>query len=921
MGRQTKLSEMVVAMKEKAENAYLNGEIATARHLASVALENWPDGASVKEICWCFAILLHCYKNDTDYYWMSRRFYIDNIDNPFEKKCRFSMDDAVEGELIAFAMEILRPTISADMMARWRENFLKMTEPKLNDDVSTALLLETVIEMSCFWGMDEWETVGMHFATALTIKNGYVSSEVTQCVQRLSLQMRILSGKDIHDEELSFLRPVEALLARAWKAYYCSDFQVLDNLIPKLSNAVACGDEHFLAVQGIATATKFQRSIAQNQASQRNCPAEEQEEIDAVGSTVSPKKVPQSDKKEDHVEPWEYAKYYRYQRFETERPLAAFFALREANAQKIAHQIREKELSENQIAFQCWELFRLLPSLWGSSLKYWDVLSLIKLFELKMEFHWASASYFKNREYSGKANQAVDAIIFGIMSLSSEPYKRKDAKQLIGILEQYGNDKDIQRLYKFIFEEAPPVTWNLCVEWLRLLGDLLPENNLQKCLDWTEKYHEKAGTLLTTFNVEEYYYLHPILQNYALSKAERESLRFHFEKMFQCPPHKANEFKIVLWYLADNDWVMCQEFMEKMISWDNYPRTQAIIINSCADLVRHNQKTLEFCTELLETISSKTNCELYSRFAQVIHNPQIAKVPNLEDVYTALQNAVESSSASGYNSEAFQKVYDHVEGFNWSNVDGKSLQPILEIAVPILSGEKTVHPLYIVNTLSVLCRMFQSAKADAKQLLIDTLLEHTGMFENLLHSKKQDPQAWDSFTFDLYRPELLHNELLLTFCQNYDEMTLEQKRVVLSYAEKKLYYFSKHAYYPTYLFMKASMDDISLYSYTHSGFAELRMAAAGDAQKEGAILSEIFRGVKSVREVSGEIPNVEMAKTFINSVLELGANSLNAANRLEAANLLKNLPQDWLMELQDIKERLAADKRKSVQNAISGGRN
>lgn len=912
MDKQSKLSEMVVAMKEKAENAYLNGEIATARHLATVALENWPNGASIKEISWCFAILLHCYKNDTDYSWMNRQFYNND---PFEKKYRFSIDNVPEGELIAFAMEILRPSISSEMMKKWRERFLLMTEPGLDDDVSTALLLETVIEMSCFFGMEEWETVGMHFAAILKSKEGYVSSKVSQCVKRLSLQMRILSGTAIHSEELGFLQPVEALLARAWEAYFCSNFQALDSLIPKLSNAVSCGDEHFLAVQGIATATGLQRRIALDRASQKDSSTEEQAELDPVGSTVCIKKAPKIHKKEERTEPWEYAKYYRYQRFETERSLAAFLALREAKAEKVAHQVREKELSEEKRASQCWELFRILPSLWGSALKYWDLLSLIKLFELKMEFHWASASYFKRGVYSGEADQAVDAIICGIMSLNSDPYKRKDVNQLIGILEQYGSDKAIQRLYYFIFMEAPPVAWNLCVEWLRLLGDLLPESDLQLCLDWTSNYHEKADSLLTAFNIEEYYYLHPILQHYTLNKAERKSLRFHFERMFQNPLDKNNEFKTILLYLADNDWAMCQALMKKMLSWDNYPWTQAFIINSCADLVRHNPKTLAFCTGLLEKIGSKTNCELYSRFAKVIRSPQAAEAPNLDDVYTALQNAVESCSASGYNSAPFQNVYDHVEGFNWSNIDGKSLQPILEIAVPILSGEKIVYPLYVRDILSVLCRMFQSATIDAKRLLIDTLLKYIGTLENLLQPQEREPQVWNSFNLDLFRPELLHNALLLTFCQNYDEMTLDQKAKALSYVEEKLYFFPKQVYYPTYLFMRAAMDNIDLYGYAHCGLAQLRMIAVGDSRKDEAVLSEILRGIASTQEISGKTPSVEKTWAFVIPILKLGSRSLSAANRLQTVNIVKTLSGEWLLRLQEVSEKLAFDKRKSVRDA------
>lgn len=75
--------------------------------------------------------------------------------------------------------------------------------------------------------------------------------------------------------------------------------------------------------------------------------------------------------------------------------------------------------------------------------------------------------------------------------------------------------------------------------------------------------------------------------------------------------------------------------------------------------------------------------------------------------------------------------------------------------------------------------------------------------------------------------------MIVTFFQNYDGMTLKQKKTALSYAEKKLYFFPKQTYYPTYLFMRGSMDHMDLYDFAHCGFAQLRMIAAGDAKEEG----------------------------------------------------------------------------------------
>lgn len=149
-------------------------------------------------------------------------------------------------------------------------------------------------------------------------------------------------------------------------------------------------------------------------------------------------------------------------------------------------------------------------------------------------------------------------------------------------------------------------------------------------------------------------------------------------------------------------------------------------------------------------------------------------------------------------------------------------------------------------------------------------------------------------------------------------MTLAQKETVLSYGEKNLYSFPKQAYYPTYLFMRAAMDHTDLYSYAHCGFAQLRMMATGDLQKEGAVLSEILRGIASAQEVSRTVPNIEKTGEFVISVLKLGSKSLSASNRLRTAKIVNTLSGEWLSELQETREKLASDKRKSVRNATLG---
>lgn len=915
MDLQIPLSEMITAMQEKAENAYLNGEIATARHLATVALEQWPDGAPLSRISWCFAILLHCYKNETDYVCIKNRYYVIDatIDGP-QSTCRFSAEGTDDGQFISFLMELMAPSISPAMLERWRDTYMEMSAPTLKDDVSTALLVETVIESLCFFGLEEWHAVGEHLVSVLEPGHRYVSQEIKRYIQRLSIQMRLMKAEQVSEDELHSLRQEEQLLAHAWNAYFSSDFSRLDQLIPQMSAAFPCNSEYFLSLQSIVTATEFQRSIAREKEQTGKEQVVDQggssDIPNAVGYTV-PKTAPQKEPAEKGGDRLEFARYYRYQRFETERPLSAFLALREANAKEIAHQLREKTLAKDGVASVYWDLFRMLPFLWSSALKYWDLSGLFQSYKLKMEFYWASALSFEDEEYCGYADETVDAIICGIQCMDST-HKRKDVKRLIGILEQYGSSNDIQRLYEFIFTEAPPVTWNLCVEWLRLLGDLLPKGQVHACIDWTVRYHERAGTLLTVLNSEEYYYLHPILQHYALTGEEHKSLMFHFERMFRCPPHEYGEFKTVLWYLAEHDWDTCRQLMENMVTWKEYDQAQAIVINCCAGLVHHYPKAKAFCVDLLNRRGKETGIEAYQKFALAAQEPQSAKVPDLGAVYTSFQEAIAKASESGYESRLFKKVLAHIEGFSWSEIGGEALHPILELTVPVVSGAKKVYPLYIVDVLRSLCLMFQSAADEAPAMLVDVLLENIEFFKCVFQPVEQKATARNAFRITFYRPEHLYNQVLYTFCQIYDKMTTAQKLGAIAYAQEGLYHFPQQAYYPTYLFLRTRMDDIALHPCADVGLAQLRILALHEKVWKNEVLTEILRGIQSAQELGENIS--EDVKPFVIAIVEIGADSYNHTNRLRAAQIAKLLPQD---HLGNVLEKLKNDKRKSVRNAIA----
>lgn len=914
MNHQSEMEGIIKAMQEKAENAYLNGEIATARHLSVIALENWPDNAPIAPISWCFSILIHCYKGDTDYYWLSDRFCVRE---PDDKQNRFSEDGTDYSIIIEFLIQMLQSPISQKMMEQWRNTFLEISEPKLNDDVSTALLLETAIEMMCYFKMDDWQVVANHFVSALEETYPYVSQEAQYSCRRLSLQIKLLKGERVTDDEICFLSPIERCLARAWELYFNSDFLPLNELMPQLSTGINCDSEFFLSVQGLITVTEFSREIAKR----RNKDAEDLKELASSNGSIETdhaKTITGNNEDNDNnamTDLLRHAKYYRYQRYGTERPLSAFLLLREKEAELAAAELREKLLLKDGISSECWTLFRFIPFLWSSALKYWDLSSLVKMYELEMEFHWSTASYFADNEYRGNADHAVDAIICGIKSMNSRLYKRKDAVQMIEILERYGTAEGICRLYQFIFQEATPVSWNLCVEWLRLLGDILPENLVSSCIDWTIKYHKYAEKLLTAWNTEEYYYLHPILQHYELSEDQHNALTFHFTKMFERCPNKLKEFQIVLQYLADHDWQLCQEMMGKSLEWEENAFTRTSIINICLHLVRYKPDAKAYCLNLLRMRGERFDDDIYLRYANIIQNESKTEKADFECVYGALEAAIQTMRPDSYNSQNFRQVYDQIEGVDWQEVESGELCQILELAMPILLGEKQVQPMNRVNILQALRIIFQSAKKSAQGVLANALLCHMEIFKCLFQDEPSKSDVWDTFLIKFYDPVYLYNELLLTFCQIYDGMTVEQKGIVLSYVREGLCYYPQHTYYPTYLCLRASSDDDSLHNIAEVALTQIKTIVQNQNWTKNSELQEILSGIEAAITALNGKKLTGPQQEFIMAIVQTGAMSMNGLTRLQSVKLIKRLDEECF-DCKELLLRLTNDPRKSVRNAV-----
>lgn len=913
-----KYQEIFCALKEKAENAYLNGEIPTARHIAAAALEKWPDGASLLDVSWCFAILLHCYKSETDHVYLKNRYFLREDANTREQ-LRFKTEGTNCQHFIFFMLEVLQPAISPKMMERWRETFLAVEKLQLPDDVSTALLLTTVMETWCFLDPESWRDMGDHFCNISAQTHPYVFQELRRCRKRLALQMHLIAGKAPSKNEVTGWRPEEHLLILAWNAYFQSDFRELDRLLTQLSGLINCESEYFLSLQGLFNATRLSRMLARRK--ERENPIEGRSanqliESDSPQSAALCGSEGNEDIPDLEPAPFEYADYLRYQRFEAEQPLASFLALREAGSKMNAHCVREKSLSGERAASEAWTLFRTVPFLWASALRYWNIADFVQANKLMMEFKWASAVYYENGEYCGNADDAAAAIISGIMSMDSAPYKRKDVHTLIGILGRYGTSGAIEQLYRFIFEEAPPITWKLCVEWLEQLGDLLPESLVSECVNWTLHYSKRSKEILTAYNAEEYAYLLPVFQHYSLSKAEQAVLNPFCERILY-PIEKERNFKIILKYLADHDWAECQSCMEKFLDWTENPRNQALFINPIMDLAKYKPEVSGYCAELLTRRAEKTNCTEYIKFAGVLRSAGRKDAPDLPKIAQLLQDAVDSMGEKGYNSTKLTPVFRELECKDWSLPRADEFSSILELVSPILCGERRVYPLYTIQLLDVLQIMFREAESGAQELLADVLAASLIQFETLFVRHRQREKSLDTFHIEFYRPENVHNQLLLAFCQIYDGMRVSQKLKVLAYTGKGLVWFPGAVYYPTYLFLRASLDDPELRGCAQSGLFQIETIALNLDRQD--CLQSILQGIISAQEKANVI-NTRHLTDFIMLMVQTGAESIYLSNRILASQLLHMLEEGTsiTVDIQDLLNHLKKDHRKSVRNIIYG---
>lgn len=927
MEQPIELMEILRSMKEKAEDAYLNGQVATARHLAAVALEVYPSEASIDGISWSFSILLHCYKNDTDYSYLNHRYFTSSETG---RECRFDTSNSSYAVFLSFMIEVLHPPMSKTSLDEWRKQFAELSALKVEDDVCTALLLETVVETLCFLEVENWTELGRHIISKLKNPEGYVAQQVGQCMCRLDMQTRILKGERVPERQIQGLMWVEQPLARAWNAYFDSDFHALDELIPALSASVGCDSEYFLAVQGLITATKMQRSLTRDLV--HNEPGERKEQSalqDVLTVTAEASGVQQ--RTWDHFEidqergfeadrELEFANYYRYQRYETERPLAMFLAARESSAANLAHKIREKAILRESVAGDCWNLMRTAPFLWAGTLRYWDILGLLQSYEFLMEFYWAAALHFEDSEYCGEADRAAKAIISGIMSLNSQSCMRKDTRQLIGVLERYGTDEAVARLYHFILEDAPPITWNICASWLRLLGDLLPEGQLRELLDWTQRYKDMSMSrrLLTTLNVKEYYYLNPILHNYPLEKRDIQILWFHFEKMFQSPQHiymEQQEFEDILWYLADNHWDDCRKLMEKTLDWEEYPLFQHKIANALIRLSEHNKMAKDYCAKLLSRRAEVTGCRQYYEIAEVVRNKDSVGRPDMEEVCAALRKAVCSMTPKSYRSDILKPVYEEINYKNLRCLEERCLRKVLDTATLCLVGEKDVYPTYRVDVLKILRVLFESAEASAQQLLAQMLINNLAKFEALFQHERPASVALARIRISIYRPEHLYLELLLTFCQLYSGMTEVQKLKVVQYICEGLCHYPQHTYYPTYFLLRVATESMPFSACVGAGFAQLKFLAFQNREIGDERLQEILWGIESAQEQC-DLSNSDYIQEFVLSAIVEGADSINFQTRLRAAKNIRNLSDDMQEKGSDIIKTLSRDKRKSIRNII-----
>ena len=890
----TNICEILNHLKQKTETAYLDGKMGTVRHLCYLAIEALETAGvipSIKNIYWVLSYMTAAFRKTMD---------IHKLDDLYAerpaKNAKLIKDNYSYKVLFDFINSLLNLEFSDE---RLNENFAeckKIKSSELEDDLPTALLIETISNFLCF--VNEEKAVDFVSDIITNIKDSHkIVFQMLESVNKRLVYQKLIFSKD------NFIIPesTAGILewnAYAWRCFYDNNWGDLEKCINMLAQKINSKDESFTALIGL---------------------------INMVSGHIDMQNY-------NRFSNLQSSKYQKYQRLESELPINTYI---EEMCREIEIRIMKIHDNPHKASQDRRELLRYIIHLEAYSKKYWNLGLYLSAQKYMLEFACSMTLYRSdNGVYSGFADWGKDCIIFAIKTLKSKCVNEETKKDIIGIIENKC-PKTFNEVYDYIIVQSHKAEWFNCFEWMEVLGDNIPDEKIDMLIKWTVSFAEFSKEVKYRYNLSQFNYLEPVFKNYTLSEQQWELLQPICDSLLMNSATIRTCEKLCFSILEAMPLQRCVNTLSRIV--DQY--TGNADIENLHTLIYNLSVTrdefLSHGIEILKTLDTKVQKPSIKEFISYLETPVIAERDDFDEEeifehFTKDLNALAVTTVySSYSNMSF-----YYTNINWNKAKKRFINKIFSTFEKFIKSNNNLYDSYFSEALLIMRTIVSRLSDDYKKRYISFVLEliksDYNTQKNPMNGSISTPMSSAIFkdSMDDYQT-YTYAYTMSEFCRsmNYEQMHYSIKWIIAKIPESSnrfLYYYS---YFASYCFITQN-NNVKQLSYTALMMLKMRIDTQGDLH---AAVTGIIKGIEHLLQHDDEKDSPMIKRVFgkkntpyINFIVWLiksAAKSFDFELRLRCAALIKLFADNKIKaldkEFEEVRKLLSQDSRKSIRNILN----
>lgn len=598
-------------IKAQVDDAYLNGEMGKVRHLCQTALKCWKEPMSLNETYWIF-VYIAVFPLDGDEMDFLRHEYENSL---WGKGMGTHGKLIMEGPyqpLLDVLLLLLEPASGEEWYEKYRKRILEGDFTGLQEDMTTELLLETIIGLLWYYDPEGtlWSEIAAHFEKKLSDTMGNKIATYKGQLAGVSRILYHVSG--ITEEDY---QRVKDPLEKAWIAFWQDDSDKKKENKVALCQKGNSDHDYMGAVQAYLNLTRWDELTQE----------EEEKKKDSIIESGG----------------------YRYQRIIMERPMSSFWNQRILKIKAMLNRCRQdKQNTQLERIY----LIRLIALHMLDALRYWDVWQYIEAVRARAEEEFISGTYVdKYGKYCGDTQALRRCLIDNIRGLSEKAALTKEERKIAAHFLVKHEPDGVDDLVTFITEQSVPLQWQYVMESVEVLAAAFSKDQRKKLIHWLcqyETYYHKQGRFMST---TRYLFLKEWLPD--LDVEDWTMLRPLFEVSFQFQTTYMVNAKLGQAFFKYAPWDMCEGLLKRMETYPDNVRKSMDIYGGVLEMAGRGDADDSGKEMLREFVSS---CDL--EVAQKLEG--LKQAEKLQDDE---ENDEENEEASGENLERMQRVYEETE--------------------------------------------------------------------------------------------------------------------------------------------------------------------------------------------------------------------------------------------------------------------